>query len=239
MNISLLKEKARKNLKGNYGTVILAMLIYSLLTGGCLFTNRLLQYTTVGNVLQLILTGLLGMGLIEIIVKVARKKKTSVSDLFNRTDLFIKTLGIAIMFYFMTTVCTLLETVATHSLCVFVFYQNDLNVVASALMIILGVLLCVAIAVFFIALSIYFSQVLFILYDEEKLSLVEIFNKSIDIMSGHVLDYIILSLSFIGWIILGIFTFGILYLWLFPYMAVTYVNFYDKAKADYKKSLKK
>lgn len=239
MDINLLKEKARKNLKGNYGTVILAMLIYSLLTGGCLFTNRLLQYTTVGSVLQLILTGVLGMGLIEIIIKVARKKKTSLSDLFNRTDLFIKALGIAIMFYFMSTVCFLLEFIATNSLSVFVFYQNDLNVAASALMIVLGVLLCIAIAVFFIALSIYFSQVLFILYDEEKLSLVEIFNKSIDIMSGHVLDYIILSLSFVGWLILGLFTAGILYIWLFPYMAVTYANFYDKAKADYKKKLKK
>jgi len=239
MDINLLKEKARKSLKGNYGTVILAMLIYSLLTGGCLFTNRLLQYTTVGSVLQLILTGVLGMGLIEIIIKVARKKKTSLSDLFNRTDLFIKALGIAIMFYFMSTVCFLLEFIATNSLSVFVFYQNDLNVAASALMIVLGVLLCIAIAVFFIALSIYFSQVLFILYDEEKLSLVEIFNKSIDIMSGHVLDYIILSLSFVGWLILGLFTAGILYIWLFPYMAVTYANFYDKAKADYKKKLKK
>ena len=37
-------------------------------------------------------------------------------------------------------------------------------------------------------------------------------------------------LKLFGWIILGIFTLGILYLWLTPYMQVTYANFYNSLK---------
>ena len=47
---------------------------------------------------------------------------------------------------------------------------------------------------------------------------------------GYKNDYILLVFSFTGWIILGAFTFGILYLWLFPYMSVTLANFYDEIK---------
>ena len=34
------------------------------------------------------------------------------------------------------------------------------------------------------------------------------------------------GLSFIGWAILGTLTFGILYIWLFPYMQLTFTKFY-------------
>ena len=54
--------------------------------------------------------------------------------------------------------------------------------------------------------------------------------KSTDMIEGHKNDYILLVLSFFGWFVLGIFTFGILYLWLVPYMLVTLANFYDKIK---------
>ena len=49
-------------------------------------------------------------------------------------------------------------------------------------------------------------------------------------MNGHKMDYFILNLSFFGWAILGIFTFGLLYLWLIPYMQVTFANFYNEIK---------
>lgn len=54
-------------------------------------------------------------------------------------------------------------------------------------------------------------------------------------MNGYKLEFFILKLSFLGWIILGIFTFGILYLWLIPYMNVTEANFYNEIKEIYSK----
>lgn len=45
-------------------------------------------------------------------------------------------------------------------------------------------------------------------------------------MQGHKLDAFVLGLSFIGWAILGTLTFGILYIWLYPYMQLTFTKFY-------------
>ena len=78
--------------------------------------------------------------------------------------------------------------------------------------------------------SISYSLVYFIKLDNPELSVSEVIKKSKEMMNGHKWDFFVLGLSFIGWAILGIFTFGILYLWLFPYMQVTYANFYDSLK---------
>lgn len=63
--------------------------------------------------------------------------------------------------------------------------------------------------------------------DNEDLKVTEIIKKSWNMTKGYKLDIFVLGLSFLGWIILGMFTFGILYIWLIPYMEVTYVIAYD------------
>ena len=49
-----------------------------------------------------------------------------------------------------------------------------------------------------------------------------------EMMNGYKWDYFVFELSFIGWIILGIFTLGILYIWLVPYMQVASALYYEK-----------
>lgn len=78
--------------------------------------------------------------------------------------------------------------------------------------------------------SISYTLVYYIKLDNPELSTSEVISKSKEMMQGHKWDFFVLGLSFIGWAILGIFTFGILYLWLFPYMQVTYANFYNSLK---------
>ena len=46
-------------------------------------------------------------------------------------------------------------------------------------------------------------------------------------MKGKKGDYFVLMLSFIGWAILACFTFGIGMLWLYPYIQVSLVSFYE------------
>lgn len=62
-------------------------------------------------------------------------------------------------------------------------------------------------------------------------------NDSIDIsrkmMKGHKLDLFLLELSFIGWGILSIFTLGIGFLWLYPYIQTSMSIFYEDVKAEY------
>ena len=54
-------------------------------------------------------------------------------------------------------------------------------------------------------------------------------------MKGHKFDMFILHLSFIGWIFLSIFTFGIGLLWLLPYMMTAQAAFYQDVKKEYNK----
>lgn len=46
------------------------------------------------------------------------------------------------------------------------------------------------------------------------------------LMKGHKWEFFILQLSFIGWMFLAIFTFGILYFWLAPYMLATQTEYF-------------
>lgn len=78
-----------------------------------------------------------------------------------------------------------------------------------------------------------YALVPFILADKPELSAEEAINLSMKMMDGHKLDLFILSLSFIGWAILGILTLCIGYLWLTPYIYTTMVAFYEDVKAEY------
>jgi uncharacterized membrane protein len=73
-----------------------------------------------------------------------------------------------------------------------------------------------------------YSQAFFILADNPSLSASEVLSKSKEIMDGHKLKLFFLGFNFIGWIFLCILTLGIGFLWLIPYMRVSYACFYNE-----------
>ena len=54
--------------------------------------------------------------------------------------------------------------------------------------------------------------------------------ESREMMKGYKWDYFVFELSFLGWIILGALTLGILYIWLIPYICVASCLYYEKLK---------
>ncbi len=228
MNIGKIKEKARKKLEGNYILLILATLIYALIIGIFKGVSCLIYNENMSIFFDLIITGLLYMGLLEISIKIAKGKKAKLSDLFGRTDLFWKTIAITIIITTFTLLCIVLEYISFKSLTTFTVYQTDMSPLISGTMLLIGILLCAAIATFYIALMISFSQSYYILYENENMPILDILNRSMDLMEKHRLDYIIYILSFIGWIILGIMTFGILLLWVGPHIMVSNVIMYEE-----------
>lgn len=77
-----------------------------------------------------------------------------------------------------------------------------------------------------IILTFSYSLVPIILIKKPELGIIETLKYSREKMQGHKLDAFVLGLSFIGWAILGTLTLGILYIWLFPYMQLTFTKFY-------------
>lgn len=73
----------------------------------------------------------------------------------------------------------------------------------------------------------------YLLADFPGLDAREALKVSIAITSGHLMEILVLYLSFLGWIILASFTFGILHiLHVGPYMNIAFAGLYDKLLAD-------
>lgn len=73
----------------------------------------------------------------------------------------------------------------------------------------------------------------FILKDNPNMQNNEAIELSMAMMDGHKWDLFCLELSFIGWAFLCVFTLGIGYLWLIPYMSTSYAAFYEDVKAEF------
>ncbi|WP_414839569.1 DUF975 family protein [Carnobacterium sp. TMP28] len=77
-----------------------------------------------------------------------------------------------------------------------------------------------------------YSQAYFIFKDrksfagDEKVSALDCITESRKMMDGHKWEYFVLQLSFLGWGILSILSFGIGFIWLNPYMNTTFAAFY-------------
>lgn len=70
----------------------------------------------------------------------------------------------------------------------------------------------------------------YILKDNPNMSGDEARKASIEMMKGHKWELFCLEFSYIGWMLLSILTFGILTLWVNPYMEVAKVAFYENLK---------
>ena len=72
----------------------------------------------------------------------------------------------------------------------------------------------------------------FILKDQPELANNAAIEKSMAIMDGNKMKLFLLDLSFIGWAILCLFTFGIGFLFLQPYVQSAHAAFYEDLKAQ-------
>lgn len=78
--------------------------------------------------------------------------------------------------------------------------------------------------------SISYSMATYILAENKGKSARECIAESKAMTNGHKMDLFVLSLSFIGWILLCGITFGIAYIWVGPYMSATMANAYKSLK---------
>ena len=75
-----------------------------------------------------------------------------------------------------------------------------------------------------------YSQVWFIMAEDNEISGNDALMKSKKMMDGFKMQYFLLALSFFGWILLAMLTCGIGLLWVIPYMQTSYAKFYEALK---------
>lgn len=78
-----------------------------------------------------------------------------------------------------------------------------------------------------------YSMTFCILAENKGMPVLEAMTLSRNMMNGHKMEFFLLFLSFIGWSLLVFVTLGIAGIWVYPYISVTYVNFYLSVKEDY------
>ena len=77
-----------------------------------------------------------------------------------------------------------------------------------------------------------YSQMFYLMADDKNLTAGEAQKKSMDLMNGHKMDYFMLMLSFLPWILLTGITFGLAFIYVGPYLQLTLTAFYDKIKGE-------
>jgi len=77
-----------------------------------------------------------------------------------------------------------------------------------------------------------YSMTFMILAEKPETAPMEALRESEKMMKGFKMKLFLLSLRFFGWALLCILTLGIGFLWLMPYMYVSFVKFYDDIKAN-------
>ncbi len=84
-----------------------------------------------------------------------------------------------------------------------------------------------------------YSQMFYLMVDDEDLDPAEAQRKSMELMDGHKLDLFVLGLSFLPWCLLGVITLGLAFIWVIPYMSTTMAEFHVRLVNGGKPSAKK
>lgn len=154
------------------------------------------------------------------------------SILFNKMDadfldsllgILMMPLGIGTTAFFVS----LIENTNFEAKDLFKYYHDFVKIIGVTVL--MGLIIMLGYICFIIPgiiLTLSYSLVPIILIKKPELGIVETLKYSREKMQGHKLDTFVLGLSFIGWAILGTLTFGILYIWLYPYMQLTFTKFY-------------
>lgn len=213
-----LMARALDTLRGQWPLAVGVTLLYHVI----IFGANMLPY----GIAVLILSGPMLLGVSRFFLNIARLVPAEVGQLFDGFKLFWKTLGAYLLMNLIIGLWSLLIVFPA----IFAGITIPLVDNTPGLAILLAPLL---VALFILSLvpairaALGYSQVFFILADEPDLKALDSLRYSRQIMKGFKWKLFCLGFRFIGWAFLCLFTCGIGFLWLYPYMTAAYAHFYD------------
>jgi uncharacterized membrane protein len=223
---SHLKSLARGILLGHYtipmGGFLLVMVITFTLNSLIRFFlplpgNGSILYLLVSLIISILIT-LFQTGYNFLLLNMARKKACSLKDLgYAFSNMPDHVILLSLRISLLALLCTLPLMIGTT----FLFLNPG-----SSLMRLLWVLSILFGLALMIRLSLDYSQIYFLYLDNPYLSSREIMRQSKYLMQGNRFRLFYLEVSFLGMALLGIFSFGIGFLWIMPYINLTRAEFY-------------
>lgn len=214
MSRSEIKREAKDSLRGKWGTGILIFIIYIAIMSAT-------GWTIIG---PMALAPPLMVGLGVLALKLIRTGSADIENMFDGFKQF------SLSFFtwlIMTLIIFAWSLLGIISIVVGVaFSAASGNPGAFALFMPIAFLLMIPAYMAYYS----YSQWQFIIVDNPTLTAGEVLKLSKQMMKGHRFEFFVLQLSFIGWLILSVFTLYIGLLWLAPYYYVSTAVYYEQLK---------
>ena len=248
MTIKLLKEKSKRNLKGNKFQAALGTLIYLLIAiaiGSMSVLSAAIDKHYISFLIfcvSILVFAFIQPGYRSMFLNTSRNSKININDMFNKGFLYKKSLLIQIIIAIIESclyISILLLTIYLYTKTLpnsFLYLSDRIMVVGNtSLSEILNVIPYVAgpLTLITIILLLTYSMPYYFLLDNPSFDSIKCFRASRKMMKHNKFKLLRLYLSFILWFILGSLTLGLAYLWIIPYINVTVANFYDVLKGTY------
>lgn len=148
---------------------------------------------------------------------------------------FTSTLSVGFTYYVLKMVRE--EVVEREDL--FKFVGNILPITAISILMVVFVFLGMILFIIpGIILALGYAMVFYLYVDNQDYTPMDYLNQSKELMRGYKWDYFVFELSFIGWILLGIITFGIGLIWVIPYVTIAQTIYYEDLKKIKEKEAK-
>lgn len=234
MVASQIRQEARNSLTGKWGKAALMTLVFFLITFGINFALGLLSVIPflafIARIASYAINVPLSYGLLVSFMKLKRGEDVDYTDFFNTAfSKFSCVWGIVwhtilkmlllivllIIFLFLTAFGASFALISSSS---------GFGAILSGIGFI-GYLVCL---ILLIPKSYLYSLTFYLLHDNPNMTSKDIVEKSESLMLGTRWNLFYLGLTFIGWAILSVFTLYIGLLWLYPYIIVSMIVFYEK-----------
>lgn len=237
MILSDFRTEARRRLDGKWGKAALITLAYwliSFLMGFIqgIFMDAKGPITTILSIAFVIIELPLTFGITIAFLKLYKSEDVKVFDFITLGfKNFEKAFAIGLR-----TLLKLIVPLILLNVSVFLIVYSGASFIAleisgvqsslAATLTIIGFILFIVSFIWLIVKSFYYSLTFIIAADDESLTSAETIKKSKELMTGNRAKLFLLYLSFVGWIILASFIFGIGFFLLAPYMLFSTFAFY-------------
>lgn len=222
-----LKNMAKTQMKGKTGLLIVSNLLFGIMTM-IIPIIQLISNTELNSITKFILMTLvqplfLGIAYIHYNCTI-EGSNVKLLDLFYGYKVKLLRQGVV---YIVRTIITYLMTsslVTLTTTVIMIFRPNQALV---------PIIMAIIIFIPSFILQTYLSQIYYIMVCNEDLKGTEVLRDSMFMMKGRLLEYVGITLSFIPWLILDIFTFKLASIWVNPYKNQTLANYYNTVKNEY------
>jgi len=230
------KNEALAALKGNWTSAVLAVLLFALIEGVTIGPYSY-QSVQLQNTIQTQMSGLSRSRMDSILtnpeIMEAQRKASGASSLYTILAILVimpLTVGMTNAFHRLLTekegnVARNMFSIALDN-----YWHKVWGMLLMHIFISLWTLLLIIPG---IIKAFSYAMTPYILEEFPELGANDAIDRSRAMMHGHKFDLFYLYLGFLGWGILSLFTAGIGFLWLIPYMETAQASFYEEVKADY------